>query len=79
MVDKKWTYLFHWTQSLDKHTKQLITPNFHDQYKSLCYDYKKAMSLEETDLRYVVIRSWWYSFGTTSEGAIQEFNNGFGF
>ncbi len=30
MVDKKMTYFFHWTQSLDKHTKQLITPKFHD-------------------------------------------------
>jgi hypothetical protein len=24
MVDKEWTCLFHWIQSLDKHTKQLI-------------------------------------------------------
>jgi hypothetical protein len=24
MVDKKHTYLFHWTQSLDRHTKKLI-------------------------------------------------------
>jgi hypothetical protein len=24
MVDKEHTYLFHWTQSFDKHTKQLI-------------------------------------------------------
>jgi len=44
MVDKERTCFFHWTQSFDKHTKQLIAPEFHDQHKALCYDYKKTMS-----------------------------------
>ncbi len=34
MVDKKRTCFFHWTQSLDKHTKQVIAPKFHDRHKS---------------------------------------------
>ncbi len=40
-----------------------------------CYDYKKAMSLEEVDLQYVTIRSWWYSFRVANEGTIHKFNN----
>jgi hypothetical protein len=50
MVDKKWMCFFYWTQSLDRHTKQLIAPGFHDQHKTLYYEYKKTMSLEETNL-----------------------------
>jgi len=33
MVDKEHTYLFHWIQSLDKHTKQLIIPELWDEHK----------------------------------------------
>jgi len=50
MVDKEHMCFFHWTQSFDKHTKQLIAPKFHDQRKTLCYDYKKVMFLEEANL-----------------------------
>jgi len=38
MVDKKQTYFFHRTEPLDRHTKQLIILEFHDQHKALCYD-----------------------------------------
>ncbi len=75
MVNKEWTCFFHWTQSLDKHTKQLIGTKFHDQHKTLCFEYKKATSLEEVDLQYATIWSWCYSFRVVNEGAIQEFNN----
>ncbi len=50
MVDKEWTYFFHWTQSFDIHTKQLIVLEFHDQHKALCYDYNKSTFLEATHL-----------------------------
>jgi hypothetical protein len=50
MVDKERTCFSHWTQSLDKHMKQLIAPKFHDQHKIICYDYKKSMPLEEVVL-----------------------------
>jgi hypothetical protein len=48
----------------------LIALEFHDRHKALYYEYKKATSLEEVDLWYVTIRSWWYSFKATSEGAM---------
>jgi hypothetical protein len=41
MVDKEQTCFFHWIQSFDRHSKQLITHEFHDQHKAFCYDYKK--------------------------------------
>jgi hypothetical protein len=50
MVDKEHMCFFHWTQYFNKHTKQLIGLEFHDQHKALCYDYKKVMFLEEANL-----------------------------
>jgi hypothetical protein len=47
--------------------------------KTLCYDYKNAMSLEEIDLWYATTQFWWYSSGVASEGAIYELNNWLGF
>jgi hypothetical protein len=57
MVNKEQTCSFHWIQYFYKHTKSLIAPKFHDQHKALCYGYKKTMSLEEVNLRYVTIQS----------------------
>jgi hypothetical protein len=48
---------------------------FHDQHKTLYYDYKKAMSLEEVNLQYATIRLWWYSSRATSKGTIHKLNN----
>jgi hypothetical protein len=59
--------------------KQFITPEFQDFYKdiykALCYDYKKAKSLEETDVCYATIHSWLYSFKVVTEGVIYVFDN----
>ncbi len=44
MVDKEHTCLFHWTQSLDKHTKQLIGPDLQNEHKAFCHQYKNAAS-----------------------------------
>jgi hypothetical protein len=79
MVNKEQTCSFHWIQYFYKHTKSLIAPKFHDQHKALCYGYKKTMSLEEVNLQYVTIQSWWYSSRVANKGAILEFNNLFDF
>ncbi len=75
MIDKEQTCLFHCIQSFNKHTKQFIALEFQDRHKALCYEYNNARSLEEVDLRYVAIYSWWYSSRIVGKGAIQEFNN----
>jgi hypothetical protein len=36
MVDKECTCLFHWSHSLNKHTKQVIKPKLKDEHKALC-------------------------------------------
>jgi hypothetical protein len=46
MVDKEQTYMFHWTQLLDRHIKQLITSKLQERHKALCFEYKNATSLE---------------------------------
>jgi hypothetical protein len=55
MANKEHMCFFHWIQTLNRHTKQLIILDFHDEHKVLCYDYKKATSLEEADLQHVTI------------------------
>jgi hypothetical protein len=37
MVDKECTCLFHQTQSLNKHTKQLIKPKLQDEHRVFCH------------------------------------------
>jgi hypothetical protein len=45
MVDKGYTFLFHWSHSLEKHTKQLIKHELQDEHKALCHQYKNANHL----------------------------------
>jgi hypothetical protein len=61
LIDKECTCLFHWIQSLNKHTKQLIALEFQDWHKVFCWDYEKEKSLEEVDVYYATICFWWYS------------------
>jgi hypothetical protein len=42
MVDKERIWLFHWTQLLNRHTKQFITFNIQEQHKVL---YSKNIKL----------------------------------
>jgi len=63
MVDKECTCLFHWTQSLNKHTKQLIRPELQDEHRALCHQYKNATSFRDANNHYALIHSWWLSFG----------------
>jgi hypothetical protein len=72
MEDRERTCLFHWTQSLEKHTKADIRPDLQEQHRRLCKQYKNADSLEDTETKYLAIRSWWLSSGaTTDEGLVR--------
>jgi hypothetical protein len=69
MKDQERTCLFHWTQSLEKHTKADIRADLQDQHRLLCKQYKNATSPDESETRYRAIRAWWLSSGaTTIEG-----------
>jgi hypothetical protein len=70
MENKERTCLFHWTQSLEKHTKAHIRPDLQGQHRMLCKQYKNARTLAEAESRYLAIRAWWLSEGTTSEDGL---------
>jgi hypothetical protein len=46
-----------------------------EQHRTLCYEYKNVISLEEVDVQYVVIHYWWYSLTTTNEARLQLLEN----
>jgi hypothetical protein len=46
---------FHWNQSMDIHTKKHIKLKLRDKHRTLCYEYKNAIFLEEVDVQYAVI------------------------
>ncbi len=79
MVNKECAYLFHWTQSFNKHSKQLIKPKLQDQHNVLCNQHKNAKSFVEVDDLYVIIRCWWLSLGVVLEIDVHELANWFNF
>jgi hypothetical protein len=40
---------------MDKRTKQQIKLELREKHRTLCYEYKNAISLEEADVQYVAI------------------------
>jgi hypothetical protein len=40
---------------MDVHTKQQIKLELRDKHRTLCYEYKNAIFLEETNAQYVAI------------------------
>jgi hypothetical protein len=67
MKDQERTCLFHWAQSLEKHTKADIRADLQHQHRQLCRQYKNAASADESETRYLAIRAWWLSSGATTE------------
>jgi hypothetical protein len=57
MKDQERTCLFHWTQSLEKHTKADIWADLQDRHRLLCKQYKNATSPDESKTRYRAIRA----------------------
>lgn len=69
MENQERTCLFHWTQSLEKHTKANIRPDLQDQHRLLCLQYKNATTFTDAETRYHAILAWWHSSGAaTGEG-----------
>jgi hypothetical protein len=67
MKDQERTCLFHWAQSLEKHTKADIRADLQHQHRHFCRQYKNAASSSESETRYLAIRAWWLSSGATSK------------
>jgi len=43
--------------------------------RTLWYEYKNAISLEEIDVRYTIIQCWWYFLGVTNQVGLHELDN----
>lgn len=71
MEHQERTCLFHWTQSLEKHTKASIRPDLQHQHRQMCKQYKDSKTIAEAEDRYLAIRSWWLSSGAATEDHLQ--------
>jgi hypothetical protein len=67
MKDQERMCLFHWVQSLEKHTKADIRANLQHQHRQLYRQYKNAVSASESETQYLAIRTWWLSSGATTK------------
>ena len=70
MENRERTCLFHWTQSLEKHTKANIRIDLQDQHRRMCKEYKNSTSMEDAQSKYLAIRSWWLSSGATTDDGV---------
>jgi hypothetical protein len=55
MKDQERTCLFHWAQSLEKHTKADIRADLQYQHRQLCRQYKNAVSASKSKTQYLAI------------------------
>ena len=56
-----------------------IQPLLQHEHKQICKDYKDAKSLEDADIKYHVIRAWWFSSGATTEEGMYSLSEWLGF
>lgn len=61
------TCIFHWSANLDKKTQKHIWPPIQHQHMQFIKDYRDAKHMEEVNIKYQVIHSWWLLFGATTE------------
>ena len=67
MLGSERTCYFHWSQSLEKHTKQFIKHDLQDQHMHLCLQYPNAISMDEAETWYLAIKAWRSSSEATLE------------
>jgi len=72
MENQERTCLFHWTQSMEKHTKADIRPNLQDQHRLLCKQYKNVVYSKESETRYLAIKAWWLSSGAMTKERLHQ-------
>ena len=75
MVGKERTCQFHWSQTLDCHTKQFIKLELQEAHKQLCHEYRLCKTRDEADSAMEAIRVWWFSSSAVSESGLKELND----
>ena len=79
MVAHERTCLFHWYVSLDKVIQKYIKPFMQFQHKQICKDYKNAKTIDDAEIKYHMIYSWWLSFKDVSKKYILGLSEWLGF
>ena len=51
--------LFHWEQSLQKHTKKLVLPQYRHIHLDMCETWRLARTLESAKKQAKQIKEWW--------------------
>ena len=67
MLGRERKCYFHWSQSLEKHTKLFIKHDLEDKHRHSCLQYRNTISMDEAETWYLAIRAWWSSSEATSE------------
>ena len=75
MLGRKRTCQFHWSQTLERHTKQLIKLELQEVHKRLCHEYCLCKTKANADAAMEAIRAWRFSSGVVSEGGLKELND----
>ena len=75
MDNRERTCLLHWSNSLYKHTHKPIKQSLQQQHIALYKQYKESKSVDEAEIRYLAIRSWWLSSGATTEDSIHHLDH----
>jgi hypothetical protein len=57
-----------WTNTQNNRSNQ----SCEKKHRTLCYEYKNAISLEEVDVQYVTIYYWWYFSMAVHEVGLQK-------
>ena len=66
MEGRERSCLFHWTDSLNKHTAKYVQPGFQDEHKQMCAQWRTARSKEDITSIFRKIRGWW-AFGKVAD------------
>ena len=53
--------LFHWTDSLNKHTSKYVQPGFQDEHKHICTQWRTARTEDDASALFRKLRGWWAS------------------
>ena len=75
MENRERTCLLHWSTSLHRHTQKYIKEALQHQHITLCKQYKDSKSMDQAEVRYLAIRSWWLSSGAVVEEALHHLDH----
>ena len=75
MENRERTCLLHWSTSLHRHTQKYIKEALQHQHITLCKQYKDSESMDQAEVCYLAIRSWWLSSGAAVEESLHHLDH----